>query len=640
MRTICGYTKIRSSGYEIGTPGNDPGPEKTAVEDSGNLKNRARRADRAERAAGTAAAEPTADRAARAVNRPKPEKINTWGRHMLSSGSRKRNLSGEETTTSTENKKKKQTPLARTLSNLDDRVKWGKRYQDGTVEKLLGRNGVVRTPSGRRLRSGTVWGNPEPPKVGRENTNDEEQTTTTNTDKDPGDRSAEGANMSQTNGEVPDEGGGEVTDIASLVVLFKKAEERQARNEKANEEVRQSVAKLVGGFEQLGNKIDNKVEIALTKVKHVEKGLTEVWHTTKRHDNRISQVENATRNMQNRMEQMEDRIANGRREQEYGKHKESHDAEARRKQYILKYVPTRPFDRDPNGKKAMRESDKQATVDFLKKGMPELAEHEKGGAKDQITGSSLESAIESCVRFNGRGNNKVMKVTFHTQRDRDIVAGMYSSLYRERNQEIINEWYKTSRENKSKGLDAPRDYTEDGIFAIEDCHSQEVKKRLRELHDRAWKANKMRTEEEPKFTVSVRDLEIVQWSEKNGKEQFHRTQKRCETLVREHEKYYANNGRKRKERSPRKNWNSPSNGDHNSSNDSDIFFMGRSTPKRMRSGFSMEDTAGRRGYVHQGRYAPSRGGGWDSRGATANPGGGKGDYTRDREGSPGSYGNK
>ena len=65
----------------------------------------------------------------------------------------------------------------------------------------------------------------------------------------------------------------------------------------------------------------------------------------------------------------------------------------------MKYIPTQPFDRDPRGKKAMRESDKQATVEFLKKGMPELAAHEKGGDKDQITGSSLESAIESCVRF-------------------------------------------------------------------------------------------------------------------------------------------------------------------------------------------------------------------------------------------------
>ena len=559
---------------------------------------------------------------------------------MLSSGSRKRNLSEEETSTTAENKKKRQTPLTRTLSNLDDRTKWGKRHQDGAVEKLLGQNGVVRIPSGRRLRSGSVWGNPEPPKVERENTNDEKQTTTTSADEVLEDQSAEDANMSKTNSEVPDEGGGEATGIASLVAMFKKAEERQARNEKANEEVRRSVNRLVGGFEQLGSKIDDKVEKVLTRVKHVEKGLTEVWHTTKRHDNRISQVENATRNIQNRMEQMEDRIANGRREQEYGKHKESHDAEARRKQYILKYVPTQPFDRKPDGKKAMRESDKQATVDFLRKGMPELTEHEKGGAKDQITGSCLESAIESCVRFNGRGDNKVMKVTFHTQRDRDIVAGLYSSTYKERNQEIINEWYKTSRENKAKGLEPPKDYTEDGIFAIEDCHSQEVKKRLRELHERAWKANKMKSQEDPKFTVSVRDLEIVQWSEKNGKEQYHRTQKRCETLVREHEKWYANNGRKRKERSPRKTWNSSPKGDHNSSNDSDIFLLKGSTPKRMRSGYSMAGAAGRRGHVYHDRYTPNGGGGWDNGDATANPGGSRHDHGGDHGRSPGSYGSR
>ena len=566
---------------------------------------------------------------------------------MLPRESRKRNLSGEETTKC---KKKRQTSLERTLSNLDDRGTWEIQHQDGAVEKILGQNGVLRTPSGQKLRSGTVRRNPKPPEVEREIanvereiTNGEEQTTNTgtntDTETDAEDRPTEGANMSKTNGGPPEEGGGEVTDIASLVALFNRAEERQARNEKANEEVRKSVNRLVGGFDKLGSDINSKVEMAMTRVKHVEKGLTEVWHTTKRHDNRISQMEHATRNMQNRMEQIEDRIANGQRDQEYGKHKESYDAEARRKQHILKYVPTKPFDRDPKGKKAMRESDKQATVEFLKKGMPELAEHEKGGDKDQITGSSLESAIESCVRFNGRGDNKVMKVTFHTQRDRDIVVGIYRSLYRERNQELINEWYKTSRENKAEGLGPPKDYAEDGIFSIEDCHSQEIKKRLRELHDRAWKANKMKSEEETKFTVSVHNLEIIQWSEGKGKEQYHKTQKKCEALVREHEKYYANNGRKRKNRSPGKSWDSPSKGSHNNSTDSDISIsIGRgSTPKRMRGGMSMDG----HGHVYQDRYAPSREGRWGSQGATANPGGnGRDDTRREHSGNGGGCGNK
>ena len=81
LGTISGYTKTQSIGYEIGTPGNDPEPEKTAVEVSGNLRNRecrADRAERAERAAGAAAAKPTAARTGRAVGGPKPKK-KTYG---------------------------------------------------------------------------------------------------------------------------------------------------------------------------------------------------------------------------------------------------------------------------------------------------------------------------------------------------------------------------------------------------------------------------------------------------------------------------------------------------------------------------------------------------------------------------------
>ena len=469
---------------------------------------------------------------------------------------------------------RKRQKIVKTLSSLHDRRDWNIQHQDSAAEKILqeAQQGVVRRPSNPRTRSGTERrtkeSNPEhESEKGRANSNAEREVETnadasdgtTGGGKNPrgedpvGATGGEGArNMSEENMSEASASEAEAPP-AWMVAFMKQMKEDNARIRNELKHDLQEDRKMSSRqLERLNHNVQKQTE-RFTKLEQ-EQMLQRTM--LQKCGERQTRQETETRNMAHRMEQMERRLTNNRAEQEVGRYKESYDAAMRSRQVMLKFIIVTPFQNTPANKKEMWQADKKATIDYLLKGMLSLKDHLGDNATKEKIGPSgtLESAIRYCIRL-GRGeNNKMMKVTFNSQRDRDLMLSIYRDQYEDKYRAEIDAYHKERRKAASNGTDPPEEYTLRYIFIMEECHSEEVRGTLNKLRENLRKINEMVDErEEPKFSLDVRGLKIVRYVDQ-VREKDHKTHWRSVRLLEEYEKFYANKGgynpTKRKARSP------------------------------------------------------------------------------------------
>ena len=476
---------------------------------------------------------------------------------------------------------KKRQKIVRTLSTLlSDRKDWNIQHQDSAAEKILQelQNGVERRPSNPRTRSGTERrtkeSNPErEPEKERANSNAEREVGTdadasygttgggkSLREEDPaGATGGEGArnmsddqdaNMSEANAANASEA---EAPPAWAVAFMKQMKEDNARTRNELKHDLQEDRRMNSRqLERLNHNVQKQTE-RFTKLENEQREFGRMLHKC---GERQARQETETRNMAHRMDQMERRLTNNRAEQEVGRHKESYDAAIRSRQVMLKFITVRPFQTTPENKKEMWEADKKSTIDYLLKGMLSLKDHLGDTATKVKIGPSgtLESAIRYCIRL-GRGeNNKMMKVTFNSQRDRDLILSIYRDQYEDKYRAEIDAYHKERKKAARNGTEPPEEYTLKYIFVMEECHSEEVRGTLNKLREDLRKINEMVDErEEPKFSLDVRGLKIVRYVDQ-VREKDHKTHWRIVRLMEEYEKCYANKGgynpTKRKARSP------------------------------------------------------------------------------------------
>ena len=469
---------------------------------------------------------------------------------------------------------RKRQKIVKTLSSLHDRRDWNIQHQDSAAEKILqeAQQGVVRRPSNPRTRSGTERrtkeSNPEHESEKERANSNAEREVETNADasdgttgggktprrEDPvGATGGEGArNMSEANMSEASASEAEAPP-AWMVAFMKQMKEDNARIRNELKHDLQEDRKMSSRqLERLNHNVQKQTE-RFTKLEQ-EQMLQRTM--LQKCGERQTRQETETRNMAHRMEQMERRLTNNRAEQEVGRYKESYDAAMRSRQVMLKFIIVTPFQNTPANKKEMWQADKKATIDYLLKGMLSLKDHLGDNAtKDKIGPSgTLESAIRYCIRL-GRGeNNKMMKVTFNSQRDRDLILSIYRDQYEDKYRAEIDAYHKERRKAASNGTEPPEEYTLRYIFVMEECHSEEVRGTLNKLRENLRKINEMVDErEEPKFSLDVRGLKIVRYVDQ-VREKDHKTHWRIVRLLEEYGKCYANKGgynpTKRKARSP------------------------------------------------------------------------------------------
>ena len=473
---------------------------------------------------------------------------------------------------------RKRHKLVKTLSTLHDRKNWNIQHQDSAAEKILqeAQKGVVRRPSNPKTRSGTERrteeSNPEhESEKERENSNAEREA---EPDADATDEAAgdgknprgeepvgatgrEGArNMSETN--MPGANRSEAeAPPAWMVAFMKQMKEDNARIRNEQAELKQDLQEDRRASSMQLERLNHNVQKQTERFTRLEQEQREFGRMLQKCGERQTRQETETRNMAHRMEQMERRLTNNRAEQEVGRHKESYDAAMRSRQVMLKFIIVTPFQKTPANKKEMWQADKKATIDYLRKGMPSLEDHLGDNAtKDKIGPSgTLESAIRQCIRL-GRGetNNKMMKVTFNSQRDRDLILSIYRDQYEDKYRAEIDAYHKERKKAANDGTEPPEEYILRYIFVMEECHSEEVRNTLNKLRENLRKINEMVDErEEPKFSLDVRGLKIVRYVDQ-VREKDHKTHWRSVRLLEEYEKWYANKGGynpiKRKVRSP------------------------------------------------------------------------------------------
>ena len=473
---------------------------------------------------------------------------------------------------------KKRQKIVKTLSTLlSDRKDWNIQHQDSVAEKILQelQNGVERRPSNPRTRSGTERrtreSNPErEPEKERANSNAEREV---GTDADASDGTTGGGkNLREEDpaGATGGEGARNMSDDqdtnmseanasdaeappAWMVAFMKQMKEDNARTRNELKHDLQEDRKVNSRqLERLNHNVQKQTERFIK----LENEQREFGRILQKCGERQARQETDTRNMAHRMDQMEKRLTNNRAEQEVGRHKESYDAAIRSRQVMLKFITVRPFQQTPENKKEMWEADKKSTIDYLQKGMLSLKDHLGDTATKVKIGPSgtLESAIRYCIRL-GRGeNNKMMKVTFNSQRDRDLILSIYRDQYEDKYRAEIDAYHKERKKAARDGKDAPEEYTLRYIFVMEECHSEEVRSTLNKLREDLRKINEMVDErEEPKFSLDVRGLKIVRYVDK-VREKDHKTHWRIVRLMEEYGKCYANKGgynpTKRKARSP------------------------------------------------------------------------------------------
>ena len=473
---------------------------------------------------------------------------------------------------------KKRQKIVKTLSTLlSDRKDWNIQHQDSVAEKILQelQNGVERRPSNPRTRSGTERrtreSNPErEPEKERANSNAEREVGTDADasdgttgggknlrEEDPaGATGGEGArNMSDDQDTNMPEANASVAEAppAWAAAFMKQMKEDNARTRNELKHDLQEDRKMNSRqLERLNHNVQKQTERFIK----LENEQREFGRILQKCGERQARQETETRNMAHRMDQMEKRLTNNRAEQEVGRHKESYDAAIRSRQVMLKFITVRPFQQTPENKKEMWEADKKSTIDYLQKGMLSLKDHLGDTATKVKIGPSgtLESAIRYCIRL-GRGeNNKMMKVTFNSQRDRDLMLSIYRDQYEDKYRAEIDAYHKERKKAARDGTDAPEEYTLRYIFVMEECHSEEVRSTLNKLREDLRKINEMVDErEEPKFSLDVRGLKIVRYVDK-VREKDHKTHWRIVRLMEEYGKCYANKGgynpTKRKARSP------------------------------------------------------------------------------------------
>ena len=466
-------------------------------------------------------------------------------------------------------KDRKRQRIVKTVSSLHDRKDWNIQHQDSAAGKILqeAQKGVVRRPSHPKTRSGrerrTKESNPEhEPEQGRVNSSAEREVEIgadassgiTGGEKNPRGEDPVGATGGEEAGSMSEASMSEAEAPPAWMAAFMK--EMKAENVRSREEMQQDMQEDRKKNTKLLEKLNHNVQAQTERFARVEHEQREFGRMLQKCGERQARQEAETRNMAHRMEQMEKRLTNNRTEQEFGRHKESYDAAMRSRQVMLKFIIVTPFQRNPANKKEMWQADKTATIDYLMKGMSSLTDHLGDNATKERIGPSgtLESAIKMCTRI-GRGeSNKMMKVTFNSQRDRDLILGIYRDQYENKYREEIDAYHKERREAMSKGTDLPEEYTLRYIFVMEECQSEEIKNMLNKLRENLRKANHMVDErEEPKFSMDGRGLKIVRYVD-GVREKDHKTHWRSMDLIEKYDLHYANKGgystNKRKGRSP------------------------------------------------------------------------------------------
>ena len=464
---------------------------------------------------------------------------------------------------------RKRQKIVKTVSSLHDRKDWNIQHQDSAAEKILqeAQKGVVRRPSHPKTRSGrerrTKESNPEhEPEQGRANSNAEREVEidadasdgTTGGEKNPRGEDPVGATGGERARSMSEASMSEAEAPPAWMAAFMK--EMKADNARIRIEMQQDLQEDRKRNTKLLEKLNHNVQAQTERFARVEHEQREFGRMLQKCGERQTRQEAETRNMAHRMEQMEKRLTNNRAEQEVGRHKESYDAAMRSRQVMLKFIIVTPFQKNPANRKEMWQADKTATIDYLMKGMQSLKDHLGDNATKERIGPSgtLESAIRNCIRLGKGENNKMMKVTFNSQRDRDLILSIYRDEYEDKYRAEIDAYHKERRDAMSKGTDLPQEYTLRYVFVMEECQSEEVRSTLNKLRENLRKVNKMVEErDEPKFSLDVRGLKIVRYVD-GVREKDHKTHWRSVHLMEEYERFYANKGgynpTKRKARSP------------------------------------------------------------------------------------------
>ena len=465
---------------------------------------------------------------------------------------------------------KKRQKIVKTLSTLlSDRKDWNIQHQDSAAEKILqeAQKGVVRRPSHPKTRSGrerrTKESNPEhEPEQGRVNSNAEREVEidadasdgATGGEKNPRGEDPVGATGGERARSMSEASMSEAEAPPAWMAAFMK--EMKADNARIRIEMQQDLQEDRKRNTKLLEKLNHNVQAQTERFARVEHEQREFGRMLQKCGERQTRQEAETRNMAHRMEQMEKRLTNNRTEQEVGRHKESYDAAMRSRQVMLKFIIVTPFQKNPANRKEMWQADKTATIDYLMKGMQSLKDHLGDNAAKERIGPSgtLESAIRNCIRLGKGENNKMMKVTFNSQRDRDLILSIYRDQYEDKYRAEIDAYHKERKKAARNGTEPPEEYTLRYIFVMEECHSEEVRGTLNKLRENLRKINEMVDErEEPKFSLDVRGLKIVRYVDQ-VRQKDHETHWRSVRLLEEYEKFYANKGgynpTKRKARSP------------------------------------------------------------------------------------------